>query len=475
MSMFPSPKVLLEIGPLTITWYAFLIVSGALIAFELSAHNLKKMGYSRAMAEDLFYGALPAGIIGARLWYVAFEWQNYASNPISILFIWEGGLGLYGGVFAGMLFGLWFTHKHKLSFLRWADAIVPNIMVAQAVGRWGNFVNQEAYGRVVADTFYNNLPAFIRSQMLIDGSYREPTFLYESTLNIVGFFLISVLYRKYGTRKRGDLMYAYLAWYGVVRFFVEGLRSDSLYFMGFRISQVTSIVLIAIGVLGILGAFKKFYKMKPVILFDLDGTILDTNDLIIDSFKHVFSQHEPQLVITDEIATTFLGPTLWETFGKYSAKDVDMLVDEYRTFNHDNHKRLAKPIVNAEKMLSELKQDGYTLGIVSSKMHEVIVYGLELFDLQEYFDVIIGLDDVELSKPSPEGIRKACDLLGYKYDSIVYVGDSPSDMQAGKAAMAYTIGVSWSAQGSEALKNETPDAMIDDLMEVVRIVKEERL
>lgn len=475
MKLFPNPKILIEIGPFSITWYAFLIVAGAMIAFEFSARNIKKMGYSRAMAEDLFYGALPVGIIGARAWYVAFEWTQYSKDLLSIFYIWEGGLGLYGGVFAGMLYGVWFTHKHKLSFLRWADAIVPNLMIAQAIGRWGNFMNQEAYGRIVTEGYFKYFPDFIKTKMLISGEFREPTFLYESSMNVIGFVLIAILYRKYGSRKRGDLFYAYFAWYGAVRFFVEGLRSDSLYFMGLRISQVTSVALVLLGVLGILGVFAKLKKTKPVILFDLDGTILDTNALIIASFRHVFAKHEPELMITQEMELTWLGPTLWETFHRHSSKDTDMLVAEYRSYNEEHHEALAKPIPNAKEMLAVIKAEGYQTGIVSSKLHGAIELGLRLFGLQDYFDVVVGVDDVMMPKPSPEGIRKACELLGASYDSILYIGDSPSDLQAGKAALAYTIGVNWSQQGVEALTKEQPDAMIEDLMDVIRIVKEERL
>lgn len=473
MKLFPDMKVLLEIGPFSITWYAFLIVTGAIIAFELSVRNLKKMGYSKALAEDLFYGALPAGIIGARLWYVAFEWPQYARNLISIFYLWEGGLGIYGGVFAGMLYGYYFTKKHKLSYLRWADAIVPNILVAQAIGRWGNFMNQEAYGRIVSEAYYRLYPAFIKTRMFIEGSYREPTFLYESSLNILGFLLITLVYKKYAVRKRGDLMFAYFGWYGVVRFFVEGLRSDSLYFLGLRVSQLTSIILIGIAIAGLLGVFRKWMYHKPVVLFDLDGTLLDTKALIEDSLRYVFGKYEPELKLTEELLESCLGPSLQTIFQTHSTKDTDLLVQEYITHNQEQHPALLKEFPNALKTLKQLKEQGYLVGVVSTKRRDSIELGLSLCHMTEYVDVIVGAADVQKQKPDPEGIFMACEKLGVSRDWVIYVGDNKTDIQAGKAAGAFTIGVNWSTKGAAVLMEENPDRMIGDLLEVVAVAKEE--
>lgn len=473
MKLFPSMKVFLEVGPFSITWYACLIVAGAMIAFELSARNLQKMGYSRALAEDLFYGALPAGIIGARLWYVAFEWSQYIKDPISIFYLWEGGLGLYGGVFAGMLYGYFFAKKHKLSYLRWADAIVPNILVAQAIGRWGNFMNQEAYGRVVSEAYYKFYPAFIKTRMFIDGSYREPTFLYESSMNLLGFLLITLVYKKYAVRKRGDLLLAYFGWYGVVRFFVEGLRTDSLYFLGMRVSQLTSIILIGIALLGLLGVFRKLTYHKPVVLFDLDGTLLDTKELIQDSLRYVFGKYEPQLELTEELLEFCLGPSLQTIFSTYSTKDTNLLAEEYIAHNLERHPALLKAFPNAQETLRQLKEQGFQVGVVSTKRKDSIELGLSLCQLAEYVDVVIGAGDVNQQKPDPEGILLACEKLNVSKDWIIYVGDNITDIQAGKRANAFTIGVNWTSKGPAVLKNENPDRMIDNLLEVVAVAKEE--
>lgn len=474
MQLFPSPKIVLSIGPLNLTWYATFIAIAAYLCYKVSENNIKKMGYSSELAEDLFFGMLPFALIGARTWYVVFEWGNqYASNPISALYIWEGGLGIYGGVLGGLAYGYYFAKKHKLSYLRWGDAVVPNLLLAQTIGRWGNFMNQEAYGRIVSEAYYTYFPEFIKAKMFINGAYREPTFLYESIANLTGFLLITFVYKKVKERKRGDLLYAYFAWYGVTRFFIEGLRSDSLYIGPFRVSQVTSVILMSIGILGILGVFRKqMAKRKPVLLFDVDGTLIDSDELIFDSFRYVFGKYEPQLQLTPEILLSFLGPSLRSSFEKYSDKDPDMLCEEYRVYNAAKHNELLKPIPHVKEMLQYFKDQGYTLGAVSTKFTKTVMLGLSVCEIQDYFDVIIGGDMVEHHKPDPEGIYKACKELGVSHDFLIYVGDSPSDIAAAHNAGAYSVAAGWTAKGKEVYNTVEPERIIDDLLEMKEVVKE---
>lgn len=475
MQFMPNSKVFISFGNLTITYYALCIVAGAFIAYQFSKRNLMKLGYKAEIAEDLFYGILPCAIIGARLWYVIFEWNNqYAANPISILYIWEGGLGIYGGMLAGFAYAYFYLRRKGISFLRFADAIVPNILIGQCLGRWGNFFNQEAFGRAVTEDFFRYYPSFIKEKMYIKGTYYEPTFLYESIGTLVGWLLINFLYRKSDERKRGDLFYAYLAWYGMIRFFIEGLRSDSLYIGTIRVSQLTSIILVVIGVLGILGVFRRFRtkRIKPTLLFDVDGTLIDSDELIFDSFRYVFGKYEPDLELTDEMLLSFLGPSLKESFGKYSSKDTDMLVEEYRQYNKTKHDELLKEIPHVKETLQYFKENGYKIGAVSTKYSDTVHQGLKLCGIDEYVDVVIGGEMVEHQKPSPEGIYKACDELKSSYDYIVYIGDSPADIKGAKNAGAYSIGVTWTRKGREILDAEKPDAMISDMSELKDIVKE---
>lgn len=474
MVFFKDLSSFVDIGTLSIKWYAVLILVGAFSAFYVSQRNLKKLGYPSELVDDLFFGSLVFGIIGARLWYVLFyDLQTYLADPLSIIMTWQGGMAIQGGLLLGALFAFFFLKRKGLSFLRFADAIVPNILISQAIGRWGNFMNQEAYGKIVDEAYYNLFPAFIKDNMFIGGAFREPTFLYESILNIIGFILIVYILKRYTENRRGDLMYAYLMWYGVTRFFVEGLRTDSLMFMGLRMAQLTSIAFILFGVLGKLGVFDRFIKKKkPVLLFDFDGTLGDTEPLIIESMKHTIKHFRPEVEISREEEISFLGPTLYQIFARYlDESQIEEAVNIYRENNKELHPKLIKPMPNAVELIKDLKAEGYTLGIVSSKKKDMVEYGIKLVGLENLFEVIIGYDEVKNHKPSPEGIFNACKELGVDHDNCIYVGDTSTDILAANNAGIYSIAYLTHPERRDALEDAKPNATVEDLLEIKEILK----
>lgn len=254
MTLFPDSKTFLAIGPLSIQWYAICIIIGAYIAYEIGQYNFKKLGYNREILSDYFFGVLIVGIIGARIWYVIFMFNELYKDNLSEIFMFRhGGLAIQGGIVAGLAFSWWFFKKHHIRFLVAGDAIMPGVLIAQALGRWGNFFNQEAFGNAVSLNFLQglHLPNFIIEGMHIGGQYYHPTFLYESIANVVGFLLIFFVIKKFQD-KQGYQFFSYFIWYGIFRFFIEGMRTDSLYFMGLRMAQLTSIVFIIAGIVGIL-------------------------------------------------------------------------------------------------------------------------------------------------------------------------------------------------------------------------------
>ena len=252
MTFFPDGKTFVQIGSFSIAWYAICIITGAFIAYKLGQYNFKKIGYNKEILSDYFFGLMITGVLGARLWYVIFMWNElYAENPLEIIMFRHGGLAIQGGIFVGLIFSWWYFKKHKIDFMVAADAIMPGVLIAQALGRWGNFFNQEAYGGMVSLDFLKSLhlPNFIIEGMHINGYYYHPTFLYESIANIVGFLLIYFVIRKIQT-KQGEQFFSYFIWYGIFRFFIEGLRTDSLYVMGLRTAQLVSIVFVIVGIAG---------------------------------------------------------------------------------------------------------------------------------------------------------------------------------------------------------------------------------
>ncbi len=232
-------------GPLEIHWYAICIVTGMVLAVWLAIKEAPRKGMTSDDIMDFILLAFPIAILGARLYYVVFQWSYYSQHPDEIIAIWNGGIAIYGALLAGALVLLVFSYRRKINAYDFLDIAAPGVMLAQSFGRWGNFFNQEAYGKAVAQLNY--LPKFIRDQMYIEGSYRVPTFLYESLWNLLGFAIIISLRHRQGLLKRGEVAWFYLVWYGCGRFVIEGLRTDSLMLGSLRVSQWLSLVLVILG------------------------------------------------------------------------------------------------------------------------------------------------------------------------------------------------------------------------------------
>lgn len=226
-----------------IQWYAIIIVSAIVLVTYMASKEAVKVGLKEEDVTDLMLWALPLSIVGARAYYVLFEWQYYLENPSQILAIRNGGLAIYGGLIAGGLVIYFFTRHRFISTWKFLDIAAPSVILAQAIGRWGNFMNHEAFGKVVTLDFLKglHLPNFIIENMLIDGEYRQPTFLYESVWNVIGFIILIVLRRKPNLFKEGEVALSYVIWYSLGRFFIEGMRTDSLMIGDFlRASQILS-------------------------------------------------------------------------------------------------------------------------------------------------------------------------------------------------------------------------------------------
>lgn len=242
-------RVVLELGPIQIYWYSIFIFLGLLTASILIFKEARKRNIDEDFLINLIFNTIIIGLIGARVYYVLFNIPYYASNPIEILAVWNGGLAIHGGIFAALAFILIYCKKKNINSLQLLDIIVVGLIIAQAIGRWGNFFNSEAYGQVTtyAELKAQQIPTFIINGMYILGEYRQPTFFYESTWCFAGFLAMLII-RKYKYLKRGQLTGFYLFWYGLGRLLIEGLRTDSLMLGPIKIAQVVSIVFIITGI-----------------------------------------------------------------------------------------------------------------------------------------------------------------------------------------------------------------------------------
>ena len=254
-------KVLVSIGPITIYWYSALILAAVLIGYDLALNYSKRLNMKPTLITDMLLGLVISAIIGARAYYVIFNFSEYQNNIINIFAVWKGGLAIYGAIIGGILYVLYYSIKKKESFIRLLDVLSLSLLLGQAIGRWGNFFNQEAYGGATTlDALKSmHLPQFIIEGMYIEGAYRTPTFLYESICCLIGVIILLYI-RKRKSNIVGRQISFYLIWYGIGRFFIEGLRSDSLYFNNFRISQIVSIIIVVIGLIGELIIYKKNHQ-----------------------------------------------------------------------------------------------------------------------------------------------------------------------------------------------------------------------
>lgn len=238
-----------KILSLEIRWYGFLIISSLLISLIILNFLLKKDD-SEIEFEfflDFIIFALPAAVIGARLYYVVFNLDYYMNRPEKILAVQEGGLAIHGALIFAAAFLYIIAKKRGVSFLKSLDYLAPLMSFGQSVGRWGNFINQEAYGKIVSSDYYYFFPDFIKNQMFINGKYREATFLYESIADFL-LFIFLFFYLIKGRGKNGDVTAFYLIFYSVFRYFIEELRTDSLIIYGFQTAKLMSILMIILGI-----------------------------------------------------------------------------------------------------------------------------------------------------------------------------------------------------------------------------------
>ncbi|MBR5774629.1 MAG: prolipoprotein diacylglyceryl transferase [Clostridia bacterium] len=251
----PSDGVLFSIGSISVRWYAAMIAIGMILAIIYGFRMMKRYKVNEDKFLNAIIGGIIGGILGARLYYVAFSWEHYADDPLSIFYIWEGGLAIYGGIIGGLLIGGLIARVQKLCVRDCFDIASMGFLIGQCLGRWGNFFNREAFGGnttlpwgMTSSKIQNELAYLQSTGVDVDPALPvHPTFLYESLWCIVGFVLIHFLIAKRRTFK-GQVFLSYCIWYGVGRSIFEGLRTDSLMIGPFRVSQLLSMALVVVGI-----------------------------------------------------------------------------------------------------------------------------------------------------------------------------------------------------------------------------------
>lgn len=268
---FTSPgPILVKLGLITIRWYGLLIATAVLIGVNLSQYLAKRCHVDPELLSDLAIWLVIGAIPAARLYYVIFEWQEYAYNPGRIVAIWQGGIAIHGAIIGGVIAALIFARLKKVSFWKLADLVSPSLILGQAIGRWGNFFNSEAFGSPTDLPWKLYIPLERRPPDLANFEYFHPTFLYESLWNLVVFLLLMLLFfgslRGKLKLRPGGLALTYLLAYSLGRLWIEGLRTDSLMLGSLRIAQVISLIGICLGLVGLMWLYIAKRSLPDIVL-----------------------------------------------------------------------------------------------------------------------------------------------------------------------------------------------------------------
>lgn len=245
--------VIVSIGAFEIRWYSLLMLVAIFIGLFLIKKEAQRLNLKYDFIFNMCFWAIIVGYICARLYYVLFNLDYYLKYPIEIFEVWNGGLAIHGGILFGLLTVIIYCKKYHAKTLKVLDILVVGLILGQAIGRWGNFFNGEAYGGITTLEHLQKLglPEFIINGMYINGAYHQPTFIYESIWTFFGFLVLLVV-RRYKYLKTGQLTGVYLVWYSVGRIIIEGMRTDSLMLGNFRVAQLVSGLLIILGILMII-------------------------------------------------------------------------------------------------------------------------------------------------------------------------------------------------------------------------------
>jgi phosphatidylglycerol:prolipoprotein diacylglycerol transferase len=262
--VFSSPgAIALELGPLVIRWYGILMATSIVVALWLAHRQARREGLPADDIISVGQWSILAGLLGARLYEVAFNWDYYGQYPAKILAVWEGGLAIHGGLIVGPLVGVWLARMWRVPILRGLDVTAPSFAIGQAIGRWGNFFNEEAFGRPTELPWKLYISPPHRPPGYTQFDFFHPAFLYESLWDI-GVFLALVLWLRPRLREQpGGLFFAYIGLYSIGRFAIEGLRLDSFFLGPFRVAQLASLLGVIVAIAGLMWTRRRPNTLVP--------------------------------------------------------------------------------------------------------------------------------------------------------------------------------------------------------------------
>ncbi|MBR2067727.1 MAG: HAD-IA family hydrolase [Solobacterium sp.] len=440
MTFFPTDTIFMQIGNFSIPWYGVMIVIGVIFAYLYMADRMKKHGYSNDVVDELLILCMIGGLIGGRLVWVLTHLSDYLKYIPYIFAISDGGLDILGVAIGVMVMTLFYIQRRKMSYMRTLDICLLALLLFAVLARIGRAVS-------------------------------TPTVWYSVLMDALGFLFIHFLIRPYSIgRRRGDVALAVLMWLGLSRFISMIFNFDPMASNTLWVAILIEIVALTLYYLG-----HKRKPKKPVILFDLDGTLMDSHQMVIRCYSYLFKKYSDISLFTPELQKEVFGPSLKEEIEKlFPEQNAKELVEEYRkyqsAFSWSDEVSL---FPNVKNTLDALWKKGYKLGIVSSRMTSSCESWMRQFELTYCFSTILGRDLYGKPKPAADGILYAGVRLKTGHDSCIYVGDNVTDILAAKKAGVYAIAYLSDLSKRDEIMAAEPNKIITDFEELLTIVEED--
>ena len=434
MKFFPDTSTIFTIGNFGLTWYTLTFIIACIFCFLEVSKQMAKHGYKQKTCDEIFTLGLIGTILGGRIGWVLENFHEYYLYAWYIFRLTDGGMEIITALLGAGVALYWYCLRHHMSFFRTMDTLAPVLMAGGIIMRIGR-------------------------------CFSQPLVWINVIANALCLALIWFVYRPYRNgHKRGDITAVVLLWIGVSRLASHVFKIDDL-----AANCLITAILAEVGGIILYLRNRKYVAQKPTILFDLDGTLLDSEGMVIHCFMYLFEKYGDPKDFTYEKQLEVFGPPLRDEMSKlFPDRDPDVMVQEYRLYQNslpDQH--IVELLPNTELVLRELKKRGYHMGIVSSRLTESCEMWMKEFGIYDLFDVVLGRDQFINAKPAPDGILKACEMITGGHDSCVYIGDHANDIEAAKNAGVYAVAYVSNMERLPKIKKAAPNYVIMGLGELL--------
>ena len=434
MKFFPDANTIVTLGNFGLTWYTLTFLAACIFCFMEVSKQMAVHGYKQKTSDEIFTLGLIGSVLGGRIGWVLENFHEYYLYGWYVFRLSDGGLEVITALLGAGVAIYWYCLRHHMSLFRTMDTLSPVLMAGAIIVRIGR-------------------------------CFSQPMVWINVLISTICLALIWYVYRPYKTgHKRGDITAIVLLWLGVSRLGSHVFKIDDL-----AANCLITAILAEIGGIILYIRNRKYVAQKPTILFDLDGTLLDSEGMVIHCFMYLFEKYGDPKDFTHEKQLEVFGPPLKDEMQKlFPDRDPEVMVKEYRLYQNslpDQH--IVELLPNTEIVLRELKKRGYQLGIVSSRLTESCEMWLKEFKIYDLFDVVLGRDQFINAKPAPDGILKACEMLNKGHDSCIYIGDHFNDIEAARNAGVYAVAYVSNKERLPKIKAAGPNYLIMGLGDLI--------